>query len=69
MVEIANDFKPKGSILAPGVLDADRNIRIGDEVLIFRKKKLIGVGVAVMNGFDMKSLNFGESVKIRHLKN
>jgi archaeosine synthase alpha-subunit len=66
-VEIADDFKPKGSILAPGVLNADENIRIGDEVLIFRKKSLVGIGAAVMNGSDMKKNSFGEAVKIRHI--
>jgi archaeosine synthase len=65
-VEIADDFKPKGSILAPGILNADENIRIGDEVLIFRKKSLVGIGVAIMNGADMKKSSFGEAVKIRH---
>ena len=66
-VEIADDFIPKGSILAPGILNADENIRIGDEVLIFRKKTLIGIGAAVMNGADMKKSSFGEAVKIRHI--
>ena len=66
-VEIADDFTPKGSILAPGILNADENIRIGDEVLIFRKKTLIGIGAAVMNGADMKNSSFGEAVKIRHV--
>ena len=66
-IEIADDFKPKGSILAPGVIDADEKIRIGDEVLIFRKKSLIGIGAAAMNGADMKKNSFGEAVKIRHI--
>jgi archaeosine synthase len=66
-IEIADDFKPKGSILAPGILDADENIRIGDEVLIFRKKSLIGIGAAFMNGLDMKKCSYGEAVKIRHI--
>ena len=66
-IEISDDFKPKGSILAPGVINANKEIRIGDEVLIFRKKRLIGVGSACMNGKDMKFLNYGEAVKIRHI--
>ncbi len=66
-VEIADDFIPKGSILAPGILNTDENIRIGDDVLIFRKKSLIGIGVAVMNGADMKKSSYGEAVKIRHI--
>lgn len=66
-VEIAGDFKPKGSILAPGIISANKNIRIGDEVLIFRKEKLLGVGSACMNGSDMKKLDYGEAIKIRHI--
>jgi len=66
-VEIADDFIPKGSILAPGIINTDENIRIGDEVLIFRKKSLIGIGAAVMNGADMKKSSYGEAVKIRHI--
>ena len=66
-VEISDDFKPKGSILAPGIIEADENIRIGDEVLIFRKNKLVGVGVACMNGKDMEELLYGEAIKTRHI--
>jgi archaeosine synthase len=66
-VEISEDFKPKGSILSPGVVDADKSIRIGDEILIFRKKSIIGVGVACMNGSDMINLNYGEAIKTRHI--
>jgi archaeosine synthase len=66
-VEIADDFIPKGSILAPGVLNTDENIRVGDEVLIFREKILFGVGAAVMNGSDMKKNSYGEAIKIRHI--
>jgi archaeosine synthase len=66
-IDIADDFIPKGSILAPGVINSDEDIRIGDEVLIFRNKTLIGVGIAVMNGLDMKKCSYGEAVKIRHI--
>jgi archaeosine synthase len=65
-VEIYDDFKLIGSVFAPGVKNADKQIRIGDEVLVLRNKKLVGVGVAKMNGYDMKELEHGEAVKIRH---
>jgi len=68
LVEIYDDFKLKGSVFAPGVKNADENIRIGDEAVVFRKNKLIGVGSALMNGSQMKQLTYGEAVKIRHLK-
>jgi len=65
-VEIYNDFRLKGSVFAPGIVDADQNIRIGDEVVVTSNKKLVGVGVALMNGEEMKQTNHGEAVKIRH---
>lgn len=68
IVEIADDFELRGSVFAPGVKNANENIRIGDEVIVLKKNKLIGVGSALMNGKDMVKLSFGESVKIRHLK-
>lgn len=65
-VEIYDDFTLKGSVLAPGIKDADSNIRIGEEVIVIKNKKLIAVGVAQMNGEEMKESNHGEAVKVRH---
>jgi len=65
-VEVYNDFTLKGSVFAPGVKDSDESIRIGDEIIIFRNKKLIAVGIAQMNGEEMKESNYGEAIKIRH---
>jgi len=66
-VEIYDDFTLKGSVFAPGIKDADESIRIGDEVIILKNKKLYGVGVAQMNGKEMKESNKGEAVKTRHV--
>ncbi len=65
-VEISDDFTLKGSVFAPGIKDADDSIRIGDEVLVKKKDRLCGVGVALMNGKEMKESTHGEAVKIRH---
>jgi len=65
-VEIFDDFTLKGSVFAPGVKNADESIRIGDEVLIRKNKKLCGVGVALMNGKEMVESRHGEAVKMRH---
>jgi len=65
-VEIDDDVPLKGSIFAPGVKDADESIRIGDEVLVKTQGKLRGVGVALMNGKEMKESAHGEAVKMRH---
>jgi archaeosine synthase len=65
-VEISADFNLKGSVLAPGVKDADEAIRIGDEVVVKQHEKVAGVGVALMNGREMKESKHGEAVNVRH---
>ena len=65
-VEINDDFILKGSVFAPGVKDADDDIRIGDEVIVIKNKKLCAVGVAQMSGDEMKKSSHGEAVKVRH---
>jgi archaeosine synthase len=65
-VEIYDDFTLKGSVFAPGIKDADELIRIGDEIMIRKQGKLCGVGVACMNGKEMKESQYGEAVKLRH---
>ncbi|KYK20167.1 hypothetical protein AYK24_04005 [Thermoplasmatales archaeon SG8-52-4] len=66
-VEIYDDFTLKGSVFAPGVKDADKDIRVGDEVIVTKQNKLIAVGVAQMNGEEMKNSFYGEAVKVRHI--
>lgn len=66
-VEIYDDFTLKGSVFAPGVKDADEAIRVGDEVIVTKQNKLIAVGVAQMNGDEMKKSFYGEAVKVRHI--
>ena len=65
-VKIYDDFTLKGSLFAPGIFDADNSIRIGDEVIIIKEKKLCAVGVAIMNGNEMRESSYGEAVRIRH---
>jgi archaeosine synthase len=65
-VEIFDDFTVKGSVFVPGIKNADESIRIGDEVLVRKKKQLCGVGVALMNGKEMNESTHGEAVKTRH---
>jgi len=61
------DFLPKGSLLAPGVLDADEQIRPGDEVIVVGEKAF-GIGKAKMSGWEMKVSRRGVAVEIRHIK-
>jgi archaeosine synthase len=62
-----DDFVPRGSLLAPGVIDADPLIRPYDEVII-SGEKAIAVGRANMNGDEMKRSKRGVAVDLRHVK-
>ncbi|MCM1987401.1 archaeosine synthase subunit alpha [Methanococcoides seepicolus] len=62
-----DDFLPRGSLLAPGVVAADKNIRPGDEVMI-TGSKAIGVGRAMMSGEEMVGSSRGVAVDLRHVK-
>ncbi|MDD4161830.1 MAG: archaeosine synthase subunit alpha [Methanothrix sp.] len=61
------DFLPKGSLLAPGVVDADEQIRPGDDVIVVGEKAF-GIGRAKMSGWEMKASRRGVAVEIRHIK-
>jgi archaeosine synthase len=65
-VEIYDDVPLIGSIFTPGIKDADESIRIGDEIILRKQEELCGVGVALMNGREMKESHHGEAVKLRH---
>ncbi|AKB20295.1 archaeosine synthase subunit alpha [Methanosarcina sp. WH1] len=62
-----DDFVPRGSILAPGVLEADPEIRPNDEVIVLGKKALC-VGRAMMSGREMEESGRGVAVDVRHVK-
>jgi len=61
------DFLPKGSILAPGVVNADEHIRVNDEV-IFVGEKAFGVGRAKMSGWEMVESQKGVAVDVREVE-
>ncbi|WP_459823662.1 archaeosine synthase subunit alpha [Halorubrum luteum] len=64
-VEI-DGFVPHGSVLAPGVVDADDTIRVGDEVVI-EGPKAFAVGRAEMSGPEMVSSTRGIASSVRHV--
>ncbi len=66
MVKI-DDFLPRGSILAPGVAQADPGIRPNDEVIVLGKRALC-VGRAMMSGKEMVESSRGVAVDVRHVK-
>ncbi|WP_410766543.1 archaeosine synthase subunit alpha [Haloferax sp. DFSO60] len=66
VVEI-DGFVPHGSVLAPGVVDADEEIRPGDEVVV-EGPKAFAIGRAEMSGPEMVSSMRGIGVEIRHVE-
>jgi archaeosine synthase len=65
-VEI-DEFVPHGSVLAPGIVDADTDILVGDEVLV-EGPAAFGVGRATMPGPAMVESTRGEAVDVRHVE-
>ncbi len=61
------DFIPHSSILAPGIIDADPQIRPNDEVIVVGER-FLGVGRANMSGWEMKGCGKGMAVELRHSK-
>ena len=59
-----DDFLPKGSVLAPGVIEADPQIRQMDEVIV-QGSMAIGVGRAQMSGPEMVGSSRGLAVDLR----
>ncbi len=62
-----DDFVPKGSLLAPGVVTADPDIRPNDEVFV-QGENAICVGRAMMSGAEMQGSSRGVAVDLRHVK-
>ena len=58
-------FVPHGSVLAPGVVDASDDIRVGDEVVV-DGPKAFAVGRAAMSGPEMAGATRGVAVEVRH---
>ncbi len=66
IVEI-DAFLPKGSILVPGIIKADPQIREGDEVVV-RGARAFGVGRALMSSWEMTHSRKGAAVELRHVE-
>ncbi|MGI0130986.1 MAG: DUF5591 domain-containing protein [Thermoplasmata archaeon] len=65
-VEIDPALPLSGDLFAPGVRDADREIREGDSVVLLRSGSLAGVGEAALPGPLMTALGHGLAVRVRH---
>jgi len=60
-------FAPHGSVLAPGVVDAADDVRVGDEVVI-EGPKAFAVGRAEMSGPEMAESTRGIAANVRHVE-
>lgn len=60
-------FVPHGSVLAPGVSDADGDILVGDEVIV-QGPSAFAVGRATMPGAQMGTATRGVAVDVRHVE-
>ena len=58
-------FVPQGSVLAPGIVDADDDIRPGDEV-VFEGPRALSIGRAEMSGPEMAESTRGIASEVRH---
>ncbi len=59
-----DDYVPQGDVLAPGILDADEEIREGDEVLVVGPSA-IATGRAAMGAAEMKRSRRGVAIRLR----
>ncbi|MBO8174339.1 MAG: DUF1947 domain-containing protein [Thermococcus sp.] len=67
--EGAVPFILKGAdVMAPGIVDADEDIKEGDFVFVVEENygRPLAIGIALMNGKDMKEKNRGKAVKVIH---
>lgn len=60
------DFRPKGTVFAVGIVSADDAIRTGDDVVLHHADEFRGVGRALMPGCEMPVVKRGAAVNVRH---
>jgi archaeosine synthase len=65
-IEVDPAVRLEGDLFTPGVVRADRGIRVGDAVRLVQGEKLLAVGVADLPGPLMTELSRGCAVRIRH---
>ncbi len=61
-----DDFDLRGDLFAVGVLEADPDIRPGEEVAVYREEELAAIGVARMPSVEMTTAKRGVAVAVRH---
>ncbi len=59
------DFELKGDVFCVGVLECDTSLNPGEDVVVIREGKAVGVGTAVVPGYMMKKMERGMAVEVR----
>ncbi|MFP3908803.1 MAG: archaeosine synthase subunit alpha [Archaeoglobaceae archaeon] len=59
-----DNFDPKGTVFAAGILEADSSITPND-VVVFYNDNLLGVGISHMFGKEMVEMNSGHAIRVR----
>ncbi|MFO7966343.1 MAG: archaeosine synthase subunit alpha [Archaeoglobaceae archaeon] len=59
-----DNFDPKGTVFAAGILEADSRIRPND-LVVFYNDNLFGVGLSHMFGKEMVDMHSGYAIKVR----
>ena len=65
IVEIDFDLTTN-TVFSPGIKKAAHNIIPNDEVVVVKDNEVVGVGKAIMTGYEMEECNNGIAVKIKH---
>ncbi len=65
-VEIEN-FIPKGSVFSVGILNASRDIREGDHVVVYNESGIVGTGLSKMSYLDLLSQDHGEAISMEKI--
>ncbi len=61
-----DNFRPKGTIFAVGVREADERIRPND-IVVFYNDELFGIGRALMTGKEMVEVDRGYAIEVKRL--
>lgn len=64
--DVADFVRKGGDVFAKHIVRADANLRTAEEVIVMDEEgALIGVGRAVLSGYDMSFFKRGVAVKVR----
>ena len=60
-----DSLENRSAIFARDIEKVDETILPGENVLILKDDKILGVGLAKVSGYEMKTMKFGEVIRIK----